>query len=128
MIPVCWHAMEEGRGYFDCTAFLNSMFDLYECAHYGAWYSMPEDIEGAVVVVHGGREHGRIDKLNEDIAKLKWCLIVAIGDEESTFPLEKIEHANKKIWVQEPIPGRHDFADRFLIDGYGHDHARHIVE
>ena len=127
MIPVCWHAMEEGRGYFDSTAMLNDMLDKYDCSHYGAWYSMPENIDGAVVVVHGGRELGREDKLNEDIKKLKWCLLILLGDEENSFHIEKIEHPNKKIWIQEPIPGHHDFADRFMINGYGHDRRRHII-
>jgi hypothetical protein len=127
MIPVCWHAMEEGRGYFDSTAMLNSMLDLYDCVHYGAWFSMPENIEGAVVVVHGGRELGREAKLNEDIEKLKWVLLILLGDEENKFEIEKIEHPNKRIWIQEPVPGRHDFADRFMINGYGHDRERHIV-
>jgi hypothetical protein len=129
MIPVCWHAMseEEGRGRFDSTAQLNDMLDLYPCRHYGARDKMP-DVEGAVVVVHGGRELDRIDKLNEDISKLKWCLIIALGDEENSFPVHKIEHKNKRLWIQEPVPSIHNFADRFMINGYGHDRKRHIVK
>jgi hypothetical protein len=127
-IAIAWHAQSDGPGIYDSTAMFRDMVDLYEVAHYGAWFSMPENIEGAVVVVHGGREHGRLDKLNEDIKNLQWCIIVALGDEESVFPVEKIEHPHKKVWVQEPMPGRHDFADRFMICGYGHDRKRHIVK
>jgi hypothetical protein len=129
VIPVCWHAMkeEEGRGRFDCCAQLNDMLDLYPCEHFGAREKMPA-VRGAVVVVHGGREIGRIDKLNEDIKKLEWCLLIGLGDEESTWPWEQVEHPNKRIWIQEPQPWRHGFANRFMINGYGHDRQRHIVK
>jgi hypothetical protein len=126
-INVVWHAQQEGRGVYDSTALLNDMFDGYDCFHHGGWDKMPE-VEGAVVVVHGGREHGRLDRLNKDIRDLKWVLLIFLGDEESTFPIERVEHRNKKVWVQEPIPGRHDFAGRFMINGYGHDRKRHIVQ
>jgi hypothetical protein len=126
-VNVIWHAQTEGRGRYDSTSMLNDMLDLYDVTHIGGWDSMP-DVDGAVIIVHGGREVGRLDRLNEDIKKLSWCIIVALGDEESSFPVEKIEHPHRKIWVQEPIPGRHDFADRFMINGYGHDRHRHIVD
>jgi hypothetical protein len=125
-INVVWHAQVEGRGRYDSTAMVNSMLDCYECTHHGGWDKMP-DVEGAVVIVHGGRELGRLDRLNEDIKKLKYVLLIFLGDEESSFPAEKVEHPHKIVWVQEPIPGRHHFADRFIIDGYGHDRKRHIV-
>lgn len=78
---------------------------------------MPK-VEGAIVIVHGGREVGRFEKLQADINKLEWVLLIYLGDEEGSFPSEFIQHPNKISWVQEPIPGRHDFADRYLIDGY----------
>jgi hypothetical protein len=104
---------------------LNDMFDRYDCRHHGAWSKMP-DVEGAVVVVHGGRELGRFDKLQHDIEPLKWCLLIFLGDEESSFPAEEIDHHNVICWVQEPIPGRHDFAKRFMVNGYGHDALGYI--
>jgi len=125
-IPVVWHAMEDGRGYFNCTSMLNNMLDLYDCEHYAGWNIMP-DVEGAVVIVHGGRELGRLDKLCSDIANLKWVLLIFLGDEECSFLAEAVEHPNKIVWVQEPLPGRHDFADRYILDGYAHDHKRYIV-
>jgi hypothetical protein len=129
-VPVCWHAQKEGRGYYNCTSMCSDLFDFNNCGpHYGAWDRMP-NVEGAIIVLHGGREMGRIDKLNMDIEKLQWCLIIALGDEESTFPLEQIEHPNKILWVQEPLPGRpaHDAADRYILDGYPHDYRRHMVK
>jgi hypothetical protein len=104
---------------------LNDMFDRYNCQHHGAWHKMP-DVEGAVVVIHGGRELERFDKLQSDIEPLKWCILIYLGDEESSFPAEQIKHPNSISWVQEPIPGRHDFAKRFMINGYGHQALSYI--
>lgn len=124
-IPIIWHAQEDGRGRYNCTSMVNDMFDAYDCVHYGGWNKMP-DVEGAVVVVHGGRELGRLDALCSDIAPLEWVLLIFLGDEECSFLSEMVEHPNKKVWIQEPIPGRHDFADRYILDGYPHDYRRFI--
>jgi hypothetical protein len=126
MIPVIWHAQEEGRGRYNCTAMLNDMFDFFDCTHYGGAKQMP-DVEGAVVVVHGGREPFRLDAVNYDISGLKWVLLIFLGDEECTFPAELVNHPNKRVWVQEPMPGRHDFAERFILNGYSHDHMRYVT-
>jgi hypothetical protein len=125
-VNICWHAQEDGRGRYNSTAMLNDMFDFYDCRHHGAWAKMP-NVDGAVVVVHGGRELGRFEKLQSDIEPLKWCLLIYLGDEESSFPAEKIKHPNSISWVQEPIPGRHDFAKRFIVNGYGHGALSYIM-
>jgi len=125
-INVVWHAQEYGRGRFNCTAMLNDMLDLYPCEHHGGASKMPTGLDGAVVVVHGGREIGGLAKLQNDIKSLKWCLLIYLGDEEASFPSEMIEHENMLAWVQEPLPGKHDFAKRFMVNGYGHDHLRHL--
>jgi len=127
MIPVVWHAQADGRGYYNSTALLNDMLDLYPCEHYGGLNGIPEKISGAVIVVHGGRELDAIERLNTDIRSLGWVILVVLGDEENSFPVEKIEHSNKRIWIQEPLPGRHDFCNRFMVNGYGHDFRKYIV-
>jgi hypothetical protein len=96
---------------------LGDAFDAQNCIHYPGWKRMPI-VDGAVVVVHGGREPGRLDRLNMDIEDLKWVLLIFLGDEEASFPAELVEHPNKVVWVQEPLPGKHDFADRYMLDGY----------
>lgn len=126
-IPICWHAQKEGRGRYDSTAMLNDMLDLYDVEHYGCWDTMP-DVEGAVVVVHGGREISRYDKLQMDIEPLKWCILIFLGDEEASFPAENVKHPNSISWVQEPLMGKHDFADRYMIDGYAANMQQHIVK
>jgi hypothetical protein len=131
MIPVIWHSEKEGRGRYNVTSMLNEMFDLYECRHIPGLNLSPQirqELNGAVFVVHGGREPGRLDFLNRDIENLKWVILIFLGDEEASFPAELVEHPNKKVWVQEPMSGKHDFADRFMVDGYPHDCQRHLVE
>jgi hypothetical protein len=129
VIPVVWHAQQEGRGRYNSTAMLNDMLDLhrYRCEHFPGNPYMGH-FEGAVVVVHGGREIGELDRLNKDIEKMKWVLLIFLGDEESSFPAEQVVHPRKKVWVQEPIPGRHDFANRYMINGYGHDRGKYLVQ
>lgn len=118
-IPVIWHAQDSSRGYYNSTAMVNEILDQSACDHIWGMGRMPEGLDGAVFIVHGCRELGGIDKLNLDLQKFpKWALIICLGDEENTFPVERIEHPNKIIWVQEPRPGRHDFADRLIINGY----------
>jgi hypothetical protein len=119
-IPVLWHAQEDGQGIFNCTTMLLDMFDVYDCEHLPAARQQYPQLagSGAVVIVHGGRQPGSIDRLNRDIEPLKFVLLIVLGDEESSFPVEQIEHPRKKIWIQEPMVGRHEFCDRFLLDGY----------
>jgi hypothetical protein len=127
-VPVIWHAQEDSRGYYNCTAMVNDLFDSHGCGpHYPARNKMP-DVEGAIVVVHGGRELGGLDRLNRDIEPLKWVLLIFLGDEESQFPAEQVEHPNKICWVQEPLPGKHDFADRFILDGYTPHTRKCLIE
>jgi hypothetical protein len=115
---VVWHAQEDGRGHYNCTQFINDIMDANDCGpHLPGWHRMP-DVPGAIVIVHGGKEEGRFQTLQNDIAKLDWVLLIFLGDEDGSFPAEMIQHPNMKWWVQEPIPGRHDEADRFLLDGY----------
>ena len=124
-IPVCWHGVREGRGYFNCTTMLNTMFDAYDVEHFGAWEKMP-DVEGAVIVVHGGREITREDRLLMDIEPLKWCLIIYLGDEEASFQTERISHPNAIYWVQEPHLEKHTFPHRSILDGWSHNFHRTI--
>jgi hypothetical protein len=132
MIPVVWHAQADGRGRFNCTTMLNDMFDHYEgVQHFGGAKAWPEEvIDGAVVVVHGGREVGHLDRLNIDLDNLEWALVIFLGDEEASFPVLDVHFPKRsKIWIQEPlVPGPHSLAHRFILDGYSHDFRRWVVK
>ncbi len=94
--------------------------------HRIGFQELPRESDGAVVIIPGRFQAEHIDKLNADLATLRWALVIIVGDEESVFPSERIRHPNKKLWIQTPIPGRHDFADRFLIVGYPTDAPKMI--
>jgi hypothetical protein len=126
-IPVIWSAQEDGRGHYNCCTQLNDAFDLYDCVHYPGLPRAPKGLDGAVYIVHGGRQLGSIDRVNMDLAELRYCVVIVLGDEENSFPVEQLQHARMKIWVQEPIPGRHDFCDRFILDGWTPD-TRKMIE
>jgi len=121
MIPVIWHSQTDGRGFYNCTALLNWMFDKYkDLAHFtrNDLSAVADRNAGAVFIVHGGRQLGEIDLVNRDIEKFEYVLVILLGDEECSFPFEQLEHQHMMTWVQEPMPGRHDSADRYIIDGF----------
>jgi len=85
----------------------------------GELWKVPYDIEyeektslsgldSAIIVFPARSQVDCVEKLNKDIAKLKWVVLFLTGDEEALFPVEEIKHDNIKIWVMSPRPGRHD--------------------
>lgn len=133
MIPILWLSQDDGRGRYNCTAMLNDMLDKYDCAHHPAlrvdhvnWNGAEPD--GAVLIVHGGRQIGSIDRVNMILDDLRWAVVIVLGDEENTFPVEQLQHPNMKIWIQEPMPGRHEFCDRFILDGWTPHTHKNIVK
>lgn len=83
-------------------------------------YNFDEVTDGAIVVVPARNQTDRVDRLNADISRLQWCIIILTGDEESVFPFEQITHPNWKLWVMSPRPERHKVG-RLLGSGYAPD-------
>jgi hypothetical protein len=108
------------RGSWSCCHILNQMFDLYNCTHQRYFDPVPEG--GAVIVFHGANLNlcnqgaHKAERINHIAAKLPWVIFISIGDEMTEFPLHLLEHHNKKLWVQTPLPSTK--ADRYLIEGY----------
>ena len=115
MIPFVW--LNSERMSFACCNMLNEMADLYPVEHY-TLRSMPEDIDGAVVVFHGGGACGQVfpKQLNALAAPWKWVIFVSVGDEAQDFDSSLLSHPNMKLWVQAPLATTK--ADRYLIQGY----------
>lgn len=109
----------DDRGSWSCCHMLNEMFDLYNCEHKRYFDQYPTG--GAVIVFHGanmnlcGGAH-KAERMSTYAKKLPWVIFVSIGDESSEFPLHLLEHPNKKIWCQTPLPTTR--ASRYLIEGY----------
>ena len=131
-IPVIWHEGSldgDKRSHYGNTGLLNEMFDAtvsYEFIHGSTFRELPTGSTGAIVVVHGGHEAGRESEILGDVNTLSWSVIIIFGDEEGTFNTRLLQAPNRKLWQQTPIPGKHDFCDRFLICGYPCDTQREL--
>lgn len=125
MIPVLWASWREdtlARGQWD-DQFIGDLLSGEQFQHTETQtgfegIDMPDF---AVVVIHARLHKDDVHKINADLAKLKSCLVILVGDEGNVFPFEKLKHPNMKFWVMHPRPGRHESADRYLINGYSPD-------
>lgn len=116
MLNVVWygHPEEGQRWWKNCTIMLNEMLDTYDCRH----TNVVPDTGGAVVVIHGESCMDKVTRLNLDIQKLKWVVLIYLGDECQEFPIERISHPRMKLWIQDPDPKRFSIMDRFLPGGW----------
>lgn len=111
MIDVIWYG---GRGYWD-QGWLERIFDRtmwrpaspHEFRHWMGFADVPDDVDGAVVVVAARWFANRVDELNVLLDTLDWCVVVLTGDEENAFPHRDLKHSNMAVWVQTPDPVLH---------------------
>jgi hypothetical protein len=137
-INVIWQSYrpETPNRHFWDTAMLEDLFSKnlwdpiggHEFIHRDGFKDTPSDVSGAIVIVPGRFMAPHIDQLNHDLSMLAWCVVVIVGDEESVFPSHLIKHPFMRLWVQTPIPGKHDFANRFFLVGYPTDCRKMISE
>lgn len=123
MIQVVWLSYDEktpARGYWD-HGMLERLLDNALWQPPGGFeFTHTEDLskakDGCVIVLPARAQAEYVDRLNEDIKRLKWVLVILTGDEESVFPFEKIDHPNMRLWVMSPR-AKHE-GHRFLGTGY----------
>lgn len=99
---------------------LEHLLRRFDCA-YHELSEIPDDMIGAVVVIPARNQAGDVVKLNEQIAKLKWCVVILTGDEESDFPWRELKHPNMRVWVMSPKQGIHDDAANRIGSGYRYE-------
>lgn len=128
MIPVVWH---EGVRWYGCTKFLNHLFDTtpfvhpdFSFEHFLDAREAP-DAEEAVVVIHGDHEISKVYDIQQYLKKFDRSILINIGDENAFFPVDQFQAPNHKIWMQMPVPGKHDFARRFIL-GYPPDALQYM--
>lgn len=121
IVPVVWLNYTDApkRGYWDQgmveDIFNNRMFDAgYKFFHLER---LDDGLVGAVVIFAARNQTEFIARLNKDLAKLKWVILMLTGDEESAFPIEQIKHKHIKIWVMSPRPQRHE---KYSVLGTGY--------
>lgn len=96
------------RGYWD----MGLLEDLLKGFNTIETSSLPE--EKIAIVVIPARHHAKLFReINIELSKIKKVLLFLMGDEESEFPIKKIDHKNIKIWVQNPNPEIHDQYRKF---------------
>ena len=137
MIPVLWlsyHEEAPKRGYWD-MGMLEHIFEgtLYNPA-LGYEYdnrevdAIPDDIRGAIVVLPARYHVDDIPRLNKELSRLEWVLLILANDEESLFSREKLKHKNIVTYVMTPRP-QHDSkgnADLFIGEGFPKDAREHL--
>jgi hypothetical protein len=110
------------RSHYAISTLLNDAFDTVgDFVHRSTFAELPEGIKQAVVVIHAGHDLGHIDDIQNHLNQLDRSLVILIGDEGAQFPAQRLMATNRRIWVQMPVPGKHDFASHYLICGHPHD-------
>lgn len=127
VIWVSYHQPEIlARGYWD-QAILEETFNKGNFVHHDGFSSFAnnqkaEDAEasmpGAVIVINGRTHIEDTERLNADIASLRWCLLIITGDEETLFPWREVHHPLMRVWVQLPRMNEHNDTSFKLINGY----------
>lgn len=111
----CYKSFKDGTpasGYWDMTL-LQDIFDA--CG-----FTEVAELEDYGILVITGRNHAdKIKEVNEYITKLSGVVVVVVGDEESIFPVNELQHRNMKVWYMTPKAGeKYPNVDRFLGSGY----------
>lgn len=112
MINIQWVSFNPdspAQGYWD-QALLNDILS-------DKIFKNMQDSDGGIVVIPAAYQGKYINEINKELNKLKWCVLFLTSDEESRFPVEKINHPNIVIYVQYPKVGRHDKYKKFPL-GY----------
>lgn len=128
-VKVLWQSYHEEtpvRGYWD-QGMLEAVFnrslwlpqEAIEFEHVENHGPMPKDFYNGVVIIPARYHANDIDQINDDLSKLNWVLLILLGDEESVFPVEKIKHPRKMIYLMTPHAGKkYDNVDRFIGEGW----------
>lgn len=111
-IPVVWLHYDApaspARGYWDQGVIEQLLSNRMWRTGYD--FDHTEDLAevagGAVIVMPARAQVAYVKRLNEDLARLDWVVLILTGDEEASFPAEQVSHPNLRMWVMSPRPGR----------------------
>jgi len=125
VIDIVWSEKSldsDNRSHYASSTMLNESFDgafgSDGAVHRNGFEQLPANAEGAIVLVHGEHQNGDARALVDRVARLGWAIVIVFGDEPGSFPARLFMGNRKVVWVQYPIPGRHDYAQRRFICGY----------
>lgn len=129
-VPLVWvsyHPEVNARAQWDCglleNLFNRSMWTpvLARRFSHRTGFDQVGDGAGAVVVVPAQHHVDDVDRLNRDLERLRWCVVMLIGDEHSLFPWHELSHPAMRLWIMTPRPSvhTHGVGRRFIGEGYG---------
>ncbi len=123
-VKVIWRSYHDdvlARGYWD-NGLLEDTFKRGNFEHIVVTVneSFPalDENEGAVFIINGRTHVEDVDKINADIAKLRWVLFIETGDEEASFPWREVKHPIMRFWVMLPRMNEHNDTHFKLPNGY----------
>lgn len=106
MIPVVWYSDNPdaiSRGYWD-QGWLEHFFRTargYKFTHHASARELASD-DGAVLVVPARWHADGWMRIQKQLHRLKWVVLILTGDEENVFPRHKLRHDRMRKWVQTP--------------------------
>lgn len=118
VIWLSYHSDVLARGYWD-QGLLEDLFKRGDYKHREGFVKRLPD--GAVVILNGRTHANVVDRINEDLERLRWAVLIITGDEEAEFPFEQIKHPLIRIWVMHPRMNRHNDTSFKLPNGYRTD-------
>ncbi len=106
------------RGYWD-QGLLEDIFKQgdFDYQHITDTGDVPGD-QGAIFIINGRTHIEDTDKINADIANLRWVLFIDTGDEEANFPWREVKHPLMRVWMMLPRMNVHDDTHLKLPNGY----------
>lgn len=130
MIPVAWQSYDKAtpnRGFWD-QQMLEDLFSRrmwnpvngYEFAHFDCIAGVPRNADGLIVILHARScAHERwAHKLNDEIQRFKWAVVMLVSDEEGSFPAFQVKHPNMKMWIMMPNERKHLMKHFGVPNGY----------
>lgn len=100
------------HGFLDDYLFPQFKHKTYECS------KIPDGLDGAVVVIPARAQFDCIEAINVELAKLRWCIVILTGDEESVFPWRELSHIRMLVWIMSPKQSMHGDAAFKIGSGY----------
>lgn len=127
---VAWTSYDRktpNRGFWD-HAMLEEYFaghlwnpvNANEFEHVDSVRDVPRSADGAIVVLHARSvaHEQYANKLNDEIMRFRWVIVMLVSDEEGVFPAFLVKHRNMKLYVMMPHELKHRMAHRGLPNGY----------
>jgi len=106
------------NSYWDYTIIIDAFNTLkYETSEVR---TIPKQ-EKAIVVIPARHHADAVAEINKELSKLDKVVLFLMGDEERVFPVDKIQHDNIDIWVQNPHPDKDDSYNRIGTGYAPHD-------